>query len=75
MRENNIYQYCHDELAFLETLAFHGMECNAILLGPEFLKKAEQESNCSLVEHPHLLNLGILKSSTQHGTGTGTRIE
>ncbi|CAF4236350.1 unnamed protein product, partial [Rotaria sordida] len=49
------------------------MESNTILLGPDLIRKAKNETKCSFIDHPHLLNLGILKSSTQHGTGT--RIE
>lgn len=46
------------------------MESRAIILSPKLLEEAEIESNCSLTYHPYLLNIGVLKSLTHHGTGT-----
>jgi HEAT repeat protein len=46
------------------------MESNAILLGPDLIREAKNESKCSFIDHPYLLNLGILKSSTHHGIGS-----
>jgi hypothetical protein len=69
----DVYKSCNTELAFLETLAFRAMESNVIVLRPKLLEEAEDESRCSLIDHPHLLNIGILKSLTNRGTGT--RIE
>ncbi|CAF1640684.1 unnamed protein product [Adineta ricciae] len=75
MRKKKIYEQCQKELAFLESLAFHGMKINSILLSPELLERAEEQSNCELYSHPHLLNLGILKSLTSDADSTGTRLE
>ncbi|CAF1204212.1 unnamed protein product [Adineta steineri] len=72
--ENNVYKKCKNELAFLERLAFLGMESNTIILDPALLQKAQNETNCSLAENRHLLNIGLLKAFT-HYHGTGTRIE
>ncbi|CAF1414327.1 unnamed protein product, partial [Adineta ricciae] len=75
MHKKKIYEQCQNELAFLESLAFHGMKNASILLSPELLEKAEEESNCELSGHRHLLNLGILKSLTSDADSTGTRLE
>ncbi|CAF1023937.1 unnamed protein product [Adineta steineri] len=73
MSKKCVYENCRNELAFLESLAFHAMENNTILLDPKLLEEAEKETNCYLDEHKNLLNIGILKSFTQ--SGVGTRIE
>ena len=70
MRKRDVYLHCKSELAFLESLAFRGMENRAIILSPKLLEEAEIESSCSLTYHPHLLNIGVLKSLTRQGTGT-----
>lgn len=43
--KDEVYEHCKKELAFLETLAFHGMETKNIILNPLSLRKAEKESN------------------------------
>ena len=70
IRTADVYKSCQKELAFLESLAFHGMTRAAILLGPEVQTTAEKESDYFLVDHPDLLNIGMLKSNTQEGIGT-----
>ncbi|CAF3846095.1 unnamed protein product [Adineta steineri] len=72
--ENDVYEICKNELAFLERLAFLGMESNTIILSPTLLQKARNDTNCSLAENRHLLNIGLLKSFTQY-RGIGMRIE
>ena len=73
MMKQTVYNHCHKQLAFLESLAFHGMKSNSILLRPELLQIASNESDGSLESHPHLLNIGILKSLDYKPIGT--RIE
>ena len=70
MNQQEISDYCKNELSFLESLAFLGMERNAILLRPKLLAEASAESRSSLTTHEHLLNIGLLKSVDHHGTGT-----
>ncbi|CAF1103130.1 unnamed protein product, partial [Didymodactylos carnosus] len=62
MRKRQVYENCKNELAFLERVAFKGMESNAIILRPALLDEAENETNVLLEDYPHLLNIGILKS-------------
>ncbi|CAF1478325.1 unnamed protein product [Adineta steineri] len=71
----DVYELCKDELAFLASLAFHRMESTTTVLGTEVQKKAEDKINCYLKDHPHLLDVGILKSITQPATGTQTEGE
>ena len=70
MAKNDVYAYCHKELAFLESLAFNGMESSSIILRPKLLQIASKESGCSLHHQPHLLNIGILKSLDYKPIGT-----
>ena len=70
MDQQEVYDDCQNEMAFLETLAFLGMEQNAIVLRPELLAKARKESKCSFRKDPHLLNIGLLKSFKDRGIGT-----
>jgi HEAT repeat protein len=67
--QTEIDQYCQKELAFLESLAFHAMESNTIIIQSSALKKALNEAKVSLQEHPHILNMGILKSVNKRGIG------
>lgn len=73
MTKETVYAHCSKELAFLESLAFHGMKKQSIILPPELLKLACKESRCSLKKQSHLLNMGILKSFGYKPIGT--RIE
>ncbi|CAF3715026.1 unnamed protein product [Adineta steineri] len=43
--ENDVYEQCKNELAFLECLAIIGIESNAIVLGPDLLQKAQTSKN------------------------------
>ena len=71
--KDKINRRCQKELAFLESLAFHAMEANTIIIRPALLQEALNEARVSLEEHPHILNIGILKSF--HKQGIGNRIE
>ena len=75
MHQQKVYQECKKELAFLESLAFRGMDSNVIILRPQLLIEAEEESQCSFVSDSHLLNIGMLKSITNCGTGSQNEIE
>jgi hypothetical protein len=70
MTKEDVYTYLHKELAFLESLAFNGMESKSIILPPKLLKIASKESECSLHQQSHLLNIGILKSLDYKPIGT-----
>ncbi len=74
LSEDEIDQCCQKELAFLECLAFNAMENNTIIIRSSLLKKALKEAQVSLKEHPHTLNIGILKSFNKQGTGTQIEI-
>jgi predicted NACHT family NTPase len=71
--QTEIDQCCQKELAFLESLAFHAMESNTIIIQSSILKKALNEAKVSSQAHPHILNMGILKSVNKQGIGN--RIE
>ena len=58
------------ELIFLESLAFHAMKNNTIILRPNLVKKALNEAKVSLLDHRHILNIGILKSFNKQGIDT-----
>ena len=73
--KDEIDQCCQKELAFLESLAFHAMKSNTIILQPSSLKKALKEANISFEDCPHILNIGILKSFNKKGTGTQIEID
>ncbi|CAF3949112.1 unnamed protein product, partial [Adineta steineri] len=68
--EDDVNQRCEKELAFLENLAFNGMKSNTIILRPNLLKKALNEEKVSLHDHPHILNMGVLKSFNKQGIDT-----
>jgi HEAT repeat protein len=69
LSEDEIDQRCQKELAFLESLAFNAMENSTIIIRPTLLKKALNEAQVSSQEHPHILNIGILKSFNKQGIG------
>ena len=75
IRKKQLYKECTVELNFLERLAFLAMVKNTIILRPKLLEQAEDESGCSTAEHPNLLNIGILKSFSQVGTGTQIEVD
>ncbi|CAF0971836.1 unnamed protein product [Didymodactylos carnosus] len=70
MTKEDVYKSCHKELAFLESMAFNAMKTNTIILRPPLLKKALKDTECSLTDHPYLLNIGILKSFNHQAVGT-----
>ena len=70
MNQQEVYHQCKNEMAFLESLAFLGMERNVIVFRPKLLAEASVESKCSSTSHGQLLNMGLLKSVEHHGTGT-----
>ena len=70
MAKNDVYARCQKLLIFLESLAFNGMESNSIILRPKLLQLASNESECSLYNDEHLLNIGILKSTDCKPIGT-----
>jgi HEAT repeat protein len=73
--QTEIDQCCQKELAFLESLAFNAMESNTIIIRSSILKKALSEAKVSLQEHPHILNMGILKSVNKQGIGNRIEID
>lgn len=75
MDEQDVCDGCKNEMAFLETLAFFGMQQNTIVLRPDLLRKARKESKCSFSKDPHLLNIDLLKSLPCRGTGTENETE
>jgi predicted NACHT family NTPase len=75
MIKEDVYAYLDKELAFLESLAFKGMESESIILSPKLLKVALKESQCSLQHRSYLLNLGILKSLDDKPIGTHIEAE
>ena len=70
MTKEDVYAHCHKELAFLESLAFNGMENNSIILRPKLLEKHQRSLNVLYRHQPHLLNIGILKSLDYKPIGT-----
>jgi HEAT repeat protein len=68
--QNEIDQRCQKEMAFLESLAFNAMEGSTIIIPSSLLKKALNEAKVSSQEHPHILNMGILKSVHKQGIGS-----
>ncbi|CAF4482725.1 unnamed protein product, partial [Didymodactylos carnosus] len=75
LSKDDVNQRCEKELAFLENLAFNGMKSNTIILRPNLLTKALKEAKVSLHNHPHILNIGILKSFNKRGVDTGIDIQ
>ncbi|CAF1587749.1 unnamed protein product, partial [Adineta steineri] len=70
LSKDDVNQRCEKELAFLENLAFNGMKSNTIILRPNLLKKALNEEKVSIQDHPHILNMGVLKSFNKQGIHT-----
>ena len=65
-----VYEHCREELIFIETLAFHAMQSNTILLQPILLKMAMNAANISRQKYSLTLNMGILKSVNKKGINT-----
>ncbi|CAF1401050.1 unnamed protein product [Adineta steineri] len=70
LSDDELYQRCKSELTFLQNLAFTAMKDNTIIIRPTLLKKALKEANIVNQDHPHILNIGILKSFVKEGVGT-----
>ena len=75
LSQDEINQQCQKELKFLESLAFYATKSNTIILRPNLLKIALNEAKVSLHDHPHILNIGILKSFNKQGIGTRIQTE
>ncbi|CAF0840289.1 unnamed protein product [Didymodactylos carnosus] len=75
MTKEDVYADCHKELAFLETLAFKGMENNTIILRKELLQKALKDAECSSKHYARLLNIGILKSINNQSIGNQIEVQ
>ncbi|CAF5018918.1 unnamed protein product, partial [Rotaria sp. Silwood1] len=73
MTKNEVFAECHQELIFLETLAFQAMTENTVIIRKELLQKVMEETDSSLKTHPNLLNIGFLKA-LNHGP-VGRHIE
>ena len=68
--KGDVYGRCEKELAFLENLAFHGMQPSTLILRPTLLEKAFNATKCSPQDRLHILNIGILKALNDKATGT-----
>ena len=71
IHRNKLYQICKPELTFLESLAFHAMASNSIIIPPSLVDKALAEAEVTLDDSSYVLNVGFLKSFNKQGTGTG----
>ncbi|CAM4965112.1 unnamed protein product, partial [Rotaria socialis] len=70
-----VYEKCHPELTFLETLAFEGMTSNTIILRKELLQKVMHNIGCLSDIYSDALHIGILKSFDNGPTGNQIQIE
>ncbi|CAF1127785.1 unnamed protein product [Adineta steineri] len=75
LSKDDVGQRCEKELSFLENLAYNGMKSNTIILRPNLLRKALNEEKVSLHDHPHILNMGVLKSFNKQGINTQIETE
>ncbi len=75
LSKNQVYQRCQNELVFLESLAFNAIESNTIIIRPSLLERTLDEAKISLQDHPHILNIGVLKSFNKQGIGTQIETE
>ena len=73
--KGRIYQHCQKELIFLESLAFQAMMKGTVVIRPSLLEKATDETSVCLDDHPNILNIGVLKSLNEKGTGTQIEAE
>jgi len=74
LSEKKLYEYCHKEVTFLETLAFHAMKDNTIIIQPRLLNKIIEENQIDSEEdYPKVLKIGLLKSF--HKQKIGTQVE
>ncbi|CAM4832434.1 unnamed protein product [Rotaria magnacalcarata] len=70
-----LYEKCHPELTFLETLAFEGMTSNTIILRKELLQKVIHNIGCLSDIYSDALHIGILKSFDNRQTGNKIQLE
>ncbi|CAF1551881.1 unnamed protein product, partial [Rotaria magnacalcarata] len=70
-----VYEKCHSELTFLETLAFEGMTSNTIILRKELLQKVMHNIGCMSDIYSDALHIGILKSFDNGPTGTQIQLD
>jgi len=71
LSEKKLYEYCHKEVTFLETLAFHAMKHNTIIIQPHLLNKIIDATQIDSEEdYPKILKIGLLKSFDKGSTGT-----
>ncbi|CAF1584919.1 unnamed protein product [Rotaria magnacalcarata] len=70
-----VYEKCHPELIFLETLAFEGMTSNTIILRKELLQKVMHHIGCLSDVYSDALHIGILKSFDNGPTGNQIQLE
>ncbi|CAF4478260.1 unnamed protein product, partial [Rotaria socialis] len=70
-----LYEKCHPELTFLETLAFEGMTSNTIILRKELLQKVMHNIGCLSDIYSDALHIGILKSFDNGPTGSQIQLE
>jgi len=75
LSDDEIYEKCQQELAFLQCLAFEAIKENQIIIQATLLKKVLKQLNVSLQQHPHILNFGVLKASNKKGIGTSNELE
>ena len=66
----DVFEQCEEELRFVETLAFHAMKSNTILLRPALLKTTMDATKISRQKYSNSLNMGILKSVSKQGIST-----
>lgn len=60
MDKNTVYTHCHKQLTFFESLAFHSMKDNNIILSSNLLEKVKIETNYSFDDYQQLIDIGIL---------------
>ena len=66
---NGIYQFCQNELMFLEILAFNAMKSSTLILQPSALERALEDANVTAEDKKHIFNIGVLKSFDGKATG------
>ena len=76
LSKKKLYENCHKEITFLETLAFHAMKNNTIIIQPRLLNKIIEETQIDSEEdYPKILKIGLLKSFDKGSTGNQLELE
>jgi len=76
LSKKKLYENCHKEIIFLETLAFHAMKNNTIIIQPRLLNKIIEETQIDSEEdYPKILKIGLLKSFDKGSTGNQLELE